>query len=182
MDETDFLEKKVKNGKLAYQQKPKKAEAKNMIQQQNAEVVSKKREEQPVQQNGNGVHNLAADGFEMTAGRQKITKEQKKLRERIDSFDDHSSDSDGEIIIPRRKKQEAQVELMVTAKVDKKPSQQKVVEEPAPAVKKAPVKEKKQEPVKEQKAEPVKKQPSPQKSAPAPAPAAQAKKQKKEKA
>lgn len=44
LDPKDIMEKKIK-GKQVYVAKPKKVEAKSMIQQQNAQVVQKKKEE-----------------------------------------------------------------------------------------------------------------------------------------
>lgn len=44
LDPKDILEKKINKGKQTYVTKPKKAEAKTMIQQQNAQVVQKKKE------------------------------------------------------------------------------------------------------------------------------------------
>jgi hypothetical protein len=50
------------------------------------------------------VPKLAVDGFEMTSGRVTLNKQVRKLRERQDSLDDHSSDSSDEQVFVAKKR------------------------------------------------------------------------------
>jgi hypothetical protein len=46
---------------------------------------------------------MGGEDFEMTQGRVKVAKQVRKLRDRLDSLDDHSSDSEEEVFVSKKK-------------------------------------------------------------------------------